>query len=731
MAGSARVRWGILGPGAIARTFATAVDALEEHEVVATGSRDQERARAFNAERGYDGAEAGTYRQLVRSEAVDAIYVATPHPSHLEHAALALRHGKAVLCEKPLTVNASEARAMCGIARNHGRLLVEAMWSRFLPATRQVAQWLADGAVGEPRRLTCSFGFHTQFDPNSRLYAPELAGGSLLDVGCYTLSLASLVFGEAGLGPEALEVEAELAPSGVDQHCEITLRFAGGAEARLSSSVCRQTDHTAVIEGTEGTIEIPRFWRAQSAVLKPLGKPASLELGTPASRRHLVQAESDAAQTVDLPFLANGYEYQALEVERLLREGAHESPLLPHAESIALLGVMDEIRRRIDVRYPFESAIGVSAGMHRGMSYRPSPIPASGPVSRLILGTMYLNGDTADTQRHADELLDAAFEHGICGLDTAHAYGAGASERAVGSWLERRGLQQDVFVLSKGCHPDAAGPRVTPEALEQDLSESLDRLRLPAVDLYLLHRDDPAVPVGEMVDAFAEHLAAGRIRGYGFSNWTRQRIEEACAYAAEQDRPMPAASSPNFSLADQVQDPWGGGCVSLSGAAAADDRAWHRDSGTAIFAWSSLAHGLFSGRVSRRSLAADPGLVDDACRTAYIHEVNLRRLDRVLEFAGATGASIPQIALAWVLARDLPLHAIVGAATESEVEDLAGAARLTLSADEQRWLQHGGRRPPSMARESLAVRLERAGVRVGRRLPGPIKRPIKRLLGRP
>jgi aryl-alcohol dehydrogenase-like predicted oxidoreductase/predicted dehydrogenase len=734
----ANVRWGILGPGAIARVFATAIDGLDGHEVVAVGSRDPERALAFNAEHGYVDAEAGTYRDLVRSESVDAVYVASPHPGHLEHAGLALRHGKAVLCEKPLCVNASEARRLCAIARERGRPLLEAMWTRFLPATQRAADWIANGTIGEPSRVVCSFGFHTQFDGESRLYDPELAGGSLLDVGCYTLSLASLVFAERVTGgniPE-IEVRADLAPSGVDQHCKIVLRFGDGAEAYLESSISRSTSATAVIQGDGGRIVIPDFWRAQTLKL---------------------ECETKDVAALECPFLCNGYEYQALEVERMLRDGETESPLLPHAESIGLLELMDEVRRRMGVQYPFESSIGVTAGTHRAMTYLPfdagvgapafrpavtAGLPTRGEagprsgepeplhLSRLVLGTMTLNGDTPAARDDADALLDAAFESGISAVDTGHVYGGGASERAVGSWLERRGLADEVFVLSKGCHPDEAGPRVNPEALARDLAESLERLRLSAVDLYMLHRDDPAVPVGEMVDAFAEHVAAGRLRAYGFSNWTRARIEEACDHAEANDRPLPAASSPNFSLADQIEDPWGGGCATLTGEAAAADREWHRDTGMAIFAWSSLARGLFSGRVTRRSLAADAGLVDDACRTAYVHGVNLARLDRVIEFAEAGGASVPQIALAWVLAQDLPLHAIVGAATGEEVEDLAAAAALTLTDEEQKWLSNGGRRPLSMARESLAKRLERQAIRIGRRLPGPIKRPIKRLAGR-
>ncbi len=704
----ANLRWGILGPGAIARVFATAIDGLDGHEIAAVGSRDPQRALAFNAERGYVDAEAGTYGDLVRRDSVDAVYVASPHPGHLEHAALALRHGKAVLCEKPLCVNASEARRLCAIARERGRPLLEAMWTRFLPATQRAADWIANGTIGEPSRVVCSFGFRAAFDPESRLYDPGLGGGSLLDIGCYTLSLASLVFGERVTGGNIpqIEVRADLAPSGVDEHCKIVLRFGDGAEAYLECSISRAVSATGVVQGDGGRIVIPDFWRAQTLKL---------------------ECETQDVATLECPFLCNGYEYQALELARMLRDGDIESPLLPHAESIGLIELMDDLRRRMGVQYPFEPSIGVTAGTHRAMTYRPVD---DVHLPRLILGAMSLNDETPAAQDDADALLDAAFENGLSAVDTGHVYGGGASERAIGSWLERSGLADDVFVLSKGCHPGEAGPRVNPEALARDLAESLARLRLPAVDLYMLHRDDPAVPVGEMVDAFAEHVAAGRLHAYGFSNWTRARIEEACDYAEANGRPPPAASSPNFSLADQVKDPWGGGCATLTGAAAADDREWHRDTGMAIFAWSSLARGLFSGRVTRRGLAADPGLVDEACRAAYVHDVNLARLDRVIEFAEAGGASAPQIALAWVLAQDLPLHAIVGAATGEEVEDLAAAAALTLTEEEQKWLSNGGRRPLSMARESLAKRLERQAIRIGRRLPGPIKRPIKRLVGR-
>lgn len=308
-------------------------------------------------------------------------------------------------------------------------------------------------------------------------------------------------------------------------------------------------------------------------------------------------------------------------------------------------------------------------------------VPGVGkPVSRIVLGTMIVNA--GDYERSAD-LLDAATELGGTTLDTAHVYGGGNSERAIGRWMDERGNRDRVVILSKGCHHNQDRRRVTPFDIAADLHDSLARLRTDHIDIYLLHRDDPEVAVGPIVDALNEHHARGRIGAFGGSNWTHRRIAEANAYAEAHGLVPFAASSPNYSLAAQVEDPWGGGSVTLSGPANADPRQWYRDAGLAVFAWSSLARGLFSGRITRENYEE---LADGACRRAYCHEENFQRLDRARALAEDRGIAVAQIALAYVLSTPLDLFALVGAASREEFQACIDASAVELTPAEMAWL---------------------------------------------
>lgn len=305
------------------------------------------------------------------------------------------------------------------------------------------------------------------------------------------------------------------------------------------------------------------------------------------------------------------------------------------------------------------------------------------PVARLILGTMILSSDRQDD---ADQLLDDALNLGLTAFDLAHVYGGGGAERAMGSWLARRGVRDQVVLISKGAHPNGDRQRVTPYDIGSDLLDSLARLRVDRIDLYLLHRDDPRVPVGEIVEALAEHQRAGRIGAYGGSNWTHERLEAANRYAASHGLPPLAASSPNYGLAEQVEDPWGPGCVGLGGPAQAEARAWYQTKQLPILAYSSLGRGFFSGRISRATFEQQRGSIDGACLRAYCHEVNFRRLDRVEAFAQQTGLTVPQVALRWVLSQPLNVFALVGAASRAEMEGLLPALARRLTPAESAWL---------------------------------------------
>jgi len=307
------------------------------------------------------------------------------------------------------------------------------------------------------------------------------------------------------------------------------------------------------------------------------------------------------------------------------------------------------------------------------------------PISRLVLGTMIIN--TRELEKSL-ALLDAAFELGCTTVDTAHVYAGGDSERAIGRWMEQRGNRDKVVVLSKGAHPNGDRKRVTPFDITSDLHDSLARLRTDYIDIYLLHRDDPDVPVGPIVECLNEHIEAGLIRATGGSNWTHPRIREANDYAEAHGLIPFAASSPNFGLAEQVDDPWGPGCVSLSGPQETDARKWYTETQMPVFAYSSLGRGFFSGRITRENFQEqkEKGMIDGACLRAYCHEQNFQRLDRVQVLAEEKGMTVPQIATAYIMNQPLNVFALVGVTNRDEFKANAEACELKLSPEETAWL---------------------------------------------
>jgi len=305
------------------------------------------------------------------------------------------------------------------------------------------------------------------------------------------------------------------------------------------------------------------------------------------------------------------------------------------------------------------------------------------PISRLVLGTMIIN--TRELEK-SFELMDAAIDLGCTTLDTAHVYAGGDSERAIGRWMEARGNREEVVILSKGAHPNGDRKRITPFDIAADLHDSLARLRSDYIDIYVLHRDDLDVPIGIIVEALNEHLAAGRVRAIGGSNWRHERIQEANEYAEKHNLVPFTASSPNFGLAEQVNDPWGPGCVGISGPQEIEARKWYEETQMPIFAYSSLGRGFFSGRITRENFESMKDSIDGACLNAYCHEVNFKRLDRVQILAKEKGMSVPQIAVAYIMNQPLNVFALVGVANRDEFKANTDACNLKLTKEEVEWL---------------------------------------------
>ena len=303
------------------------------------------------------------------------------------------------------------------------------------------------------------------------------------------------------------------------------------------------------------------------------------------------------------------------------------------------------------------------------------------PVSRLVQGTAMINGSN---QEWGLSLFDSVFELGCNTFDTAHGYGGGQTERVLGRWMRERGLQDQVVIITKASHPNADRKRVTPYDITSDLHDSLVRLQLDTIDLYLLHRDDPAVPVGPIVEVLNEHKAAGKIKVFGGSNWSRQRIQEANEYAAAHGLTPFAISSPNFSLAEQFQEPWPD-CISIS--KDAESRAWYAQNQMPLFAWSSLAGGFFSGRFTRDNLGTFDQYFDKVCVDTYCYEANFQRFDRAAQMAQEKGVSVAQAAMAYVVNQPLNLFPLVAHESRDELAANLAAFDLKLTSDELAWLE--------------------------------------------
>ncbi len=324
------IRWGILSTGSIAGTFVNGLRALPEAQVTAVGSRTREAAEAFGDKFAIPRRHAG-YEALAADPEVDVIYVASLHPFHKENALLCLRHGKAVLCEKPFTLNAREAEEVVAEARRRRLFLMEAMWTRFLPMTVRVREWLREGVIGEPRFFQANFGFDVGERPEGRHLKRDSGGGALLDVGIYTISYAHMVFGGA---PETLSSAAHLGPTGVDVQAGALLRFPGGGIAQLSFAVRTGLGQAGTIYGTRGRIRIePTFWKGSRVTLAVAGKPE---------------------ETFDLTPPGNGYTCEAAEVMRCLREGRLESDVMPLDETLSIMRTLDAVRKPWGLTYPTE-----------------------------------------------------------------------------------------------------------------------------------------------------------------------------------------------------------------------------------------------------------------------------------------------------------------------------------------------------------------------------------------
>lgn len=357
---NASFRWGLIGAGDVARNFGASAALLPGHEIAAVASRRRTRATATAAALG--GARVHTdYAELVADPELDAVYIATPAALHRSHVALALEAGKPVLCEKPFTVKAAEARELAVLAKTTGTFLMEAMWTRFIPAIQALKARIDAGEIGDVRMIQADLGFAVPYDPSNRFFALELGGGALLDLGIYPLSLAWYLLGP----PDAGQMLVGEARNGVDARASMVLRYRGGALASLSCSFDQRLANRAVVSGTKGSLAVDApLYAPERITLTRAREPAPrthsddttyAQLSRMAAHPQLIRLRRRYAPllrqllrrertTQSYPFLGHGYQFEAAEVAACVRAGRRESAVMPLDESVAIMECIETLR---------------------------------------------------------------------------------------------------------------------------------------------------------------------------------------------------------------------------------------------------------------------------------------------------------------------------------------------------------------------------------------------------
>ena len=659
------VKWGILGTGMIARAFASSIKDSQNSELKYVASRTKESSNKFAEKYNCEAIEG--YDSLIDLEDFEALYIATPHPQHFEFALRALQKGKAVLCEKPMTMNSTEAMILIEAARKNNSLFMEAFMYRVHPQTEKIREIIKDYFLDEPLEIEASFGFKADVPKEHRLVNPELGGGSILDIGCYPMSMSRMVVGiqegKSFTNPTNLKSKGTLSENNVDLYAEAKLEFSNGSSAQISSSINQILPNKVIIKNQRTTLEVVEPWRCGEDV----GRKSSIFLSHEGKKEEIQFNETIGIFTFEIDHFSE-----------VLLSGSIESNLVSHSDSHGNMIWLDTWRKSIGVYYSEDKPTKREKQMSSFFEDRKS-MPTSRikgidkELSRVVFGC-----DNQSDTNHAFAMFDYYFNKGGNVYDTAYIYNNGKSDRYLGEWIKARNNRDEVVILGKGAHT----PDCLPEKIRPQLEETLDRLSTNKLDIYCLHRDNPEIPIAEFMDSLNELRDEGLIDVLGASNWSLDRFKEANEYSNSKNISGFGVLSNNFSLARMLEPVWPG-CFSCS---EEDYRQYLIDNQIAIFPWSSQARGFFlkTQEFEGAMHVANPNLEEQ--NRVWSDENNLERRQRCFELAEKKGFEPIEVALAFVLNQSFPTFPLIGPRNFFETESSLKAFDINLSNEEVAWL---------------------------------------------
>ena len=655
-------RWGIFGPGAIAHNFADGLLEAPSGKLVAIASSNQSRLQSFGDKYNITAPlRFRSYEALAASTEVDAIYVSVVHPFHAELAIMAMRAGNAVVVEKPAGINALEVTAMAEVATQENVFFMEAFMYRCHPQIARMLAIIASGEIGVVQHIEASFGFVSAFDPQSRLYDKTLAGGGILDVGCYPVSAARLIAG-AAIGkryddPVLVKGIGKIGASHVDELALGLLSFASGITAEISCSIIRELDNAIVVHGDKGKMTLPNPWVPGRNV-------------GPSDSTIIVNGRTEKLRHKEQLFA-----FEAELASRSIGNGLKTppAPALTAADSIGNIRTLERWLAEVGYVPHAETAPSIrrlSRTVPNGSIQIPKVIidGLGKPISKLVIGC-----DNKDDVASGAIVWDAWMEAGGNGFDTGFVYGGGNHEKVLGQWINNRKAEKDIVVIVKGAH----NPYCIPSAIRAQLEISLERLQISKAPIYIMHRDNPSVPVEEFVDALNVLQKDGRIGIYGGSNWSVTRFEAARVYAKAKGLIGPSLLNNNLSLAVMMRPVWPG-CVASNDVATLK---YLRDNKITHMSWSSQARGYFLPEELRNRLPNDT-----APETCFGGPDNAERRRRAEDLAIKYQVSAHNIATAWVLAQEFPSIAMVGPRSPGEIVSTLPSLSIFLSPEEMSWL---------------------------------------------
>jgi aryl-alcohol dehydrogenase-like predicted oxidoreductase/predicted dehydrogenase len=655
-----KVKWGVIGTGSIANAFAHSIKHCNHSDLIAVFGRNKETLQEFSIK--FDATGINDIDELVTSNAIDAIYIATPHSSHFEYALQAIKNNKHVLCEKPIAMNHIESMVLFGLAKDCGVFLMEAYMYRTHPQTFNILKNIESLCeTNEKVEINSSFGFHAEIPKDHRLRNPMLGGGAIMDVGCYPLSMSKLLAGrilnKPYADPISIEASGNLDETGVDSNSKARILFSENIEANISCAINEEYENNLEIISDDYKLSVSQPWHCGQfqdghSSIKVYSKNKLVDEISYKDEVGLFTREIDHASECIL-------------------NNKLESDLISHNDSQSIMLWLDKWRKELDTKCPHElkeTSQLIKSKFFSIQNKKLKGIKIDGfdkNFSKLALGC-----DNQTSDIHAFAMFDYFYGAGGRVFDTAYIYNNGMGDKYLGDWINSRGVHEEVLVLGKGAHT----PDCRPECIKPQIIESLERLNLDKIDIYCLHRDNKDIPVSEFIDALDEIKADGLINKIGASNWKLERFKQARDFALKENKEPFTILSNNLSLAEMIDPVWPG-CVAIDN----NFLDYIDQNNIILFPWSSTARGFF---IKKKEIAtsdhfSNPSM-DEEIRVWH-SKSNLKKREICFNIAAERNVEPIEIALAYVIQSSKLMFPLIGPRTINELNSSIFATSLNLT----------------------------------------------------